>query len=100
MLMSAEALESGATEEEVTVITSPLLPKLTIGICLTLKFISDPAEYDPARLQELRSSRLPDPEPVPDIYLAILRRSRPELAVRILEAQSLRIIPRPTEFQR
>lgn len=81
-------------------IPGELLPKLTIGVCLTLKFINDPAEYDADRLQELRSSRLPDPEAVPEIFLAALRRARPELAVRILEAADTSIIPRPKEFRR
>jgi hypothetical protein len=76
------------------------LPKLSIGACLTLKWISTPAEYSAARLQELRGSRLPDPEIPAEQYLAALRRSRPELAARILEAQDLRIIPRPPEFKR
>lgn len=39
-----------------------LLPKLTIGNCLWLKRDQEPAVYDAARLQELRGSRLPDPE--------------------------------------
>lgn len=39
-------------------------PKLTLGKCLALKSMYDPDEYDPVRLQELRGSRLPDPEPL------------------------------------
>lgn len=86
--------------EGLDILPRALFPKLTIGHCLALKWINDPAEYDAARLQELRSSRLPDPEPVPEWFLAQLRRARPELAVRILEATDLSIIPRPPEFRR
>jgi len=77
-----------------------LLPKLTIGVCLTLKWINDPAEYDAARLQELRGCRLPDPEPIPAAFATRLRWYRPDLAVRMLEAADLSIIPRPPEFIR
>lgn len=46
-----------------------LLPKLTIGMCLTLKQHMDPDEYDAARLEQLRGSRLPDAEPIPEYFL-------------------------------
>lgn len=53
-----------------------LLPKLGIGICLTLKQMHDPEEVDLARLQELRGSRLPDPEPVPEYFVELYSRRR------------------------
>lgn len=46
-----------------------LLPKLTIGMCLSLKSIQDPEEYDAARLEQLRGSRLPEPEAVPEYFM-------------------------------
>lgn len=51
-----------------------LLPKLTIGICLTLKWYADPDEYDPDRLQELRGRALPEPESIPDYFETLWRR--------------------------
>lgn len=81
-------------------ITTRLLPKLTIGHCLFLKWINDPHEYDGLRLQELRGSRLPDPEPVDERFLNSLRRAAPWLSVRMIEAADLSIIPRPPEFRR
>lgn len=53
-----------------------LLPKLTIGMCLTLKAMHDPDEVDLSRLQELRGSRLPDPEPVPEFFTREYQRNR------------------------
>jgi hypothetical protein len=54
-----------------------LLPKITIGVALSMKMRSDPAEVDLARLQELRGSRLPDPEVIPAAFVLAYRRNRP-----------------------
>lgn len=61
---------------EPTVDDLPLMPKLTIGHCLTLKMRADPDEYDEVRLQELRGSRLPDPEPLPEFFEQMYQRRR------------------------
>jgi len=42
-----------------------VLPKLTLGRCLTLKRYRELSEWNPDRLRELRLSNLPDLEPVP-----------------------------------
>lgn len=48
-----------------------LLPKLWLGICLTLKRQSDPAHWKPKRLLELYPRQvLPDLEAVPPVFLA------------------------------
>lgn len=55
------------------------LPKITIGIALSLKLRCDPAEVDFARLQELRGSRLPDPEPIPIFFQRLFKQNRPDV---------------------
>lgn len=54
------------------------LPKITIGIALSMKLRCDPAEVDMSRLQELRGSRLPDPAEIPTYFVDLYRRNRPE----------------------
>ena len=49
--------------------TRLLLPRLTLGICLSLKKLRDPREYDEARLTELYGRALPDLEPIPKFLL-------------------------------
>lgn len=51
-----------------------LLPKLSIGICLTIKKEADPEEWNAKRLEELYGQTLPDMEPLPD-FLVKARRS-------------------------
>lgn len=48
--------------------TGLLFPKLTIGVCLTLKWCRERAEWDPVRLQQLRGARLPDVAAVPLLF--------------------------------
>ena len=52
-------------------------PKLTIGICLTLKASRESAEVDWKRCRQLRGSNLPDFEPVPAVVEEAFRRWRP-----------------------
>jgi len=54
----------------------PLLPKITIGIALSMKLRCDPSEVDMARLQELRGSRLPGAEPIPEFFERLYRANR------------------------
>ncbi len=49
-------------------------PLLTLGILLTVKRLRDPAEYDPDRLVALLHKSLPDPEPIPEVFLTEFRR--------------------------
>ena len=56
-----------------------LLPKITLGIALSMKLRCDPAEVDMARLQELRGSRLPEPEPIPDEFIRSFKLNRPDV---------------------
>jgi hypothetical protein len=53
-----------------------LLPKLTLGVCLSVKRERDPANWDPARLAELFGRALPDPEPIPEFLRREWRRWR------------------------
>lgn len=46
-----------------------LLPKLSIGICLSLKKECSPGEWDPERLAWLFGKSLPDLEPIPSFLL-------------------------------
>lgn len=45
------------------------LPKLTLGIMLTIKKEADPDNWNPERLEELRGQPLPELEPIPDFLL-------------------------------
>ncbi len=54
-----------------------LLPKLPLAVCLTVKRLREPHEFDPARLAELFGRNLPDPEPIPAVFEADFRRRRP-----------------------
>ncbi len=56
-----------------------LLPKITLGIALSMKLRCDPAEVDMARLQELRGSRLPDPEEIPLYFVRQFAANRPDV---------------------
>ena len=53
-----------------------LLPKITLGIALSMKLRCDPNEVDWDRLQELRGRRLPDLEH----FINLWRRNRPEVS--------------------
>jgi hypothetical protein len=55
-----------------------LLPRLTLGIVLTLKRVREPESWDPDRLQALYGSTLPDLEPIPDFLEAEYRKNKPE----------------------
>lgn len=46
-----------------------LFPKLTLGMCLWLKKESDPEHWNPERLEQLYHKRLPDLEPVPEVFI-------------------------------
>ena len=46
-----------------------LLPHITLAIALTLKMESDIEHWRPKRLEELRHSCLPNPEPIPAFFL-------------------------------
>lgn len=59
-------------------IPGDLLPKITLGIALSMKLRCDPDEVDWDRLQELRGSRLPDPEDIPRHFVDLYRRNRQE----------------------
>jgi hypothetical protein len=52
------------------------LPKITLGIALSLKLRCDPDEVDWDRLQELRGSKLPDLEEIPRHFVDLWRRNR------------------------
>ncbi len=56
-----------------------LLPKITIGVALSMKLRCDPAEVDMDRLQQLRGSRLPDPEPIPAYFVRQFAANRPDV---------------------
>lgn len=56
-----------------------LLPKITLGIALSLKMRADPDEVDLERLQELRGSRLPDLEPIPQFFIDQWNKNQPNL---------------------
>ncbi len=60
----------------------PYFPKLTIGICLSLKLRADPGELSTAadwqRLEQLRGSRLPDLEEIPELFQRLFKLNRPE----------------------
>lgn len=53
-----------------------VLPKLPLAVCLTLKRLQDPEEYNPARLEQLLHERLPDPGPVPAYFVREFQRRR------------------------
>lgn len=55
-----------------------MLPKITLGIALSLKLRCDPEEMELERLQELRGSRLPEPEEIPRHFVDLWNRNRPE----------------------
>lgn len=55
-----------------------LLPKITLGIALSLKLRCDPDEVDWDRLQELRGSKLPELEPIPTYFVDLWKRNRLE----------------------
>ena len=63
-------------------IPGDLLPKITIGIALSMKLRADPAEVNWERLQELRGCRLPDLEEIPAHFQRLLMLNRPELFAR------------------
>jgi len=48
-------------------------PLLTLAILLTVKRIRDPGEYDPDRLAALLHKSLPDPQPIPEVFLTEFR---------------------------
>ena len=52
------------------------LPKLTLPQLLTLKELFDPEHYDRAFMQRFSAKRLPEPEPIPDCYIAAYRARR------------------------
>lgn len=55
------------------------LPKITLGIALSMKIRVDPAEYDSERMQVLNGrQQLPDPEPIPQWFEVRFRKNRPE----------------------
>lgn len=56
--------------EGIRQVEGDLLPKLTLGVCLTIKMMRDAEAYDPERLAQLRGCALPDPEPIPDFLQA------------------------------
>lgn len=43
-----------------------LMPRLTLGVCLSLKRLHEPEEWDPERLARLLGENLPDLEPIPE----------------------------------
>jgi hypothetical protein len=45
---------------------SEIYPALTLGVCLTLKTVRDPENWDPGRLAELFGRALPGREPIPE----------------------------------
>lgn len=53
--------------------TGLLIPKLTIGVCISIKLECDPDGFDLDRLRTLRGSRVPDPEPVPEFFNILFR---------------------------
>lgn len=53
-----------------------LLPTLPVPVCLTLKMVREPAEFDLDRLRAL-AGRAWDPEPVPDVIETEFRRWHP-----------------------
>lgn len=57
--------------------TKELLPRLTLGIQLTLKKIRDPENWNPDRLQELFGQALPDLLPIPDFLEREYRQNKP-----------------------
>ena len=59
--------------------------KLTIGMCLWLKWKQDPLDYNPIRLELLRGSRLPDKEPPPDFLLQECEKYNPAIYLRLIE---------------
>lgn len=54
-----------------------LLPVLTIGVCLTLKKVRDPGDWNPERLTELFRQTLPEMEAIPDVIQADWKRRHP-----------------------
>lgn len=54
-----------------------LLPTLRLGVCLTLKALRDPQEYDPERLARLLHRPLPPLLPVPRAIASEYHRRRP-----------------------
>lgn len=52
-------------------------PRLTIGVCRTLKAVREPEEVDWARCRQLRGSALPDFEAVPETIEQAYRAARP-----------------------
>lgn len=48
--------------------TGELFPTLPLAVCLTIKRLREPDDYDEARLLRLRGRPLPDPIPLPDVF--------------------------------
>jgi hypothetical protein len=57
-------------------VTGAELPKLILPVVLTVKRLRDPGAWDPERLAKLFGRALPDPEPIPEIFLAEWRQWR------------------------
>lgn len=57
-------------------------PKLTIGVCRTLKLVRESEEYNEARCRQLRGSAIPNFEPIPDVIELSYRSHRPWDRVR------------------
>lgn len=58
-------------------------PRITLGICLGLKALREPSDFDSERLTVLYGRRLPDPEVLPEVFARAWRyweRRRGELA--------------------
>jgi hypothetical protein len=45
-----------------------LMPKLPLGVCLTVKKVREPSEWNPERLTELYHRNLPDLLPIPHVF--------------------------------
>lgn len=58
--------------------TSPFLPQLTVAICLRLKLLREPDEYDAERLAVLYKKPLPDLEAVPRFFELLFRKRHPD----------------------
>lgn len=54
-----------------------VMPKLTIGICRTLKLVREPEEVNDERAAQLFGRNLPDHEPIPVFYEYRYRKNRP-----------------------
>lgn len=52
-------------------------PKLSLAVCLSIKLVRDPDDFDPVRLAALFGRRLPDALPIPDVFEESYRARRP-----------------------